>query len=456
LIDDHGKEISGVFGDHEEQTIISLSFDQPELMLPVMSYLEESHFRGKHTSWVFSVIKEYYNKHGIILNRGMCLDIVKGILTVNDPHKEILAIIKKPLDSRESIVTVSHLIEWAKKKAYGVLFSKESLEAYERGQFDEIEGILEKARKIVSFQGDSMYFFDNFDIIFTKNKEEKFTTSFPRLDAYINDGGPTRGDVFCWLAPTGSGKSLLLINCGAASILHGQHVLHITLELSKQKVSERYAGVFTGEWIRRRFEDDVKKRMLRRFEDIKRTYHKQLIIDSYPPYDITADVIHAKLDYLRRIEGIDIKILIVDYLELLLPRDANRGGDNDYGIQKHIANDLCRLAKKEQVLIFTAMQTNRGGGEATHGDKNSHGESKMIELGQTAESFGKTMPVDYIVSINQNKGDIDDGRRDPKNHDAVTEAQCRFYIVKNRNGPRWETIGARINFETMKATEHSG
>ncbi len=48
------------------------------------------------------------------------------------------------------------------------------------------------------------------------------------------------------------------------------------------------------------------------------------------------------------------------------------------------------------------------------------------------------MPMDYVVSINQSSEEY---KSDPP--------RFRFYIAKNRNGPKFQTVTAYVNYETM-------
>ena len=87
---------------------------------------------------------------------------------------------------------------------------------------------------------------------------------------------------------------------------------------------------------------------------------------------------------------------------------------------------------KRQVLIFTATQTNRSGS----------GTDQLIDLNKTAESFGKNMPLDYVISLNQ----TDQERQ-------AELPRLRFFIAKNRNGPKHETVTCTIDYSKMQVRE---
>jgi len=113
---------------------------------------------------------------------------------------------------------------------------------------------------------------------------------------------------------------------------------------------------------------------------------------------------------------------------------------DDYTRQKHVATEVCGFAKKHNVLVYSATQTNRSGAGA---QRFNHDDGiKMIELNQAAESYGKTMPVDYVISLNQSIAD--------RNADMPC---VHMFIAKNREGPRLITVDCTVNYETMKVFE---
>jgi replicative DNA helicase len=409
------EESKKTFGPNEEKAIISLAFDQPDSFIHILGHLETDYFSDYPTKIVFSLIEFHYNKHAVVLSREMCRDIALKSLTVDDRYEEILDVIDRKSNPREIPVIRDALIDFARDKAYSRLFSEEALEAHED--------------------------------LFIEAKEEKLTTGFTRLDAYLNEGGPTKKEVVCWMAPTGVGKSIMLVNSSVECVRRGLNVLFVTLELSDIKTAKRHAGAFTEVPLRKFLskQDMVREKL----NKVKRTYKSELFIYEFPADDITVDTVHTLLDHLRRMEGINIDVVIIDYLELLLSRNPAANKDKDYTRQKRVATEILSLAKKENVLVFTASQTNRSGTDVQEAKS-----AKVIDLNKVAESYGKTMPLDYIITINQSKEEYEAGREDAKNPtSAVRDAQCRFYIAKNRNGPKFKTIAVRVDYETMKARQ---
>ncbi len=143
---------------------------------------------------------------------------------------------------------------------------------------------------------------------------------------------------------------------------------------------------------------------------------------------------------MRRVHSFSPKVLVLDYLELILSR-RDAYNDDEYQRQKHVATELCGLAKTNKMLVYSATQTNRSG--ASQQRPGEDGRPAGVQLNQAAESFGKLMPVDYVISLNQ-----DDNER------TAEIPTIRMLLIKNREGPKSITITCTVNYETMKVQEH--
>jgi replicative DNA helicase len=444
------------FGPNVEKAIISLIFDQPEFMMAIMPYMKIDFFQTVAAKQIFNIVYYFFEKNQQIITRALCRDQLAEALTAEVNTEEVFELVDRESEPREVPIIRDIMSDWAKKKAYGQIFSEETNMAYENNDFAAIEKIIEEAHKISSMNAVAHSFFDETDELFVESVVDHLTTGFPALDKVINEGGPARKETFCWMAPTGVGKSIALVNSGAANIKRGKNVLHITLEMSWQKTAERYLGCFTDIAIK----DRVKHRTTveSRLAAIKATYQAELYIAEFAPDEISTDTIHAMMDNLRRTRNLQFDVVVIDYLELMLSRVPANNKD-EYIRQKRVSTEVSRLAFKENVLCFTASQTNRSGNEG----QDSKGSDKVIDISKVAESYGKTMPLSYIVTINQSKQEYEHGLPKDSEGKAIkvrdgkeirnTNAMCRFYVIKNRNGAKFQIISVRINYETMGMKE---
>lgn len=449
-LDDQQKEKK--FGPSQEKAIISLIFDEPEFFTNVAQYLSPEDFNFVPAQYVYAIVYGYYKDKSVVITRDLCREEVEQQMTADDDFENVFEIINRRSNPREVPIIREKLVEWSKQRAYEKIYSDEAIQAFEAGDFSEITNIVEDARKITDKVSKGFWFFKNLDTLFIENQEQKLTTGFPRLDAIINEGGPTFGDTFCWMAPTGVGKSILMVNNAVSCLRMGLNVVYVTLELSDFKSALRIMGATSEVPIKSR--TTMKDMVKRNLEKFYSTYNSELIIYEFAPDDISIDNIYALLDELRRVHDLNPDVVIIDYLELLLSKEPayNKSG-NDYIRQKHVSTEIRQLARKENVLVFTASQTNRSGTAAATSN-NGGGGGEVIDLNKVAESYGKTMPLDYIVTINQTRDEYKAGFMVEGDEDSPnTKAICRFFVAKNRNGPKFKTIQARINYETMKVRE---
>ena len=194
------------FGPNTEKSILSLAFDSPEFFQTVGSFLLPKHFRLVETQFVFAMLKKMWNETDYLPTRTMARDRALKELTVDDDYIPILEIIDRESDRREIPFVKKELTNFARDRAFGVLFSEEGISAYEAHDYDKLETIFSEARKITDVTANGLTFFDGLDILFDQSNRKTFTSGFPKVDRMIEGGGPAKGEILCWMAPTGVGK----------------------------------------------------------------------------------------------------------------------------------------------------------------------------------------------------------------------------------------------------------
>lgn len=237
-----------------------------------------------------------------------------------------------------------------------------------------------------------------------------------------------------------SHNSIMLCNNAISSLkgegpdgTNGQDVLLVTFELDTIKTAMRCLATSTGIPTSQVVEkQDYIKRVV---GQMKKTYKKRFLIHEMPPDECSVNHIYALMDSLKRTEGWKPDVIILDYMDLMVSRNPAYNKD-DYIRQKHIASEIRGLAKNENVLIFTATQTNRSG---ARDDKDG---SRPVDMTSAAESFGKQFALDYVISLNQSM-----------TQRAMSPPRMGMFVAKNRNGPREVTISCEINYDNMVVKE---
>lgn len=428
------------FGPNEEKAIISLAFDMPEFFSQVGRYMSHKYFKKLENKAAYAIIEDCFTKHGCVPTREVAVDIAaKQLDTSADDYEAVIETINRKSNYREVPIIKQTLVDWTRKQAYGLMYSDDAYQAWERKDYKVLDEFYEQARRITDVSKPTYSFFDQIPSLFEDDSRERMTCGFPLLDAYINEGGPSRGEVFIWMAPVNRGKSIFLVHNGVTSVMAGRNVLHVTLEMSEKQTAQRYMGAFTQEPMKNHIEN--REKIEQKLFKAKDSTKGSLILVQYPPETISIDVLYQLLATLKRTRNWVPDVLVLDYLELMISRSTYDNRE-DYDRQKKVAVQLRELAVNENIIVFTATQTNRDGlgGKGDHKDTSG---SEVIGMNKAAESYGKMMSADYVVSLNQGEEEKPHGR-------------YRLFIAKNRNGPAQNgaiPVRVRVVYDTMSAKQ---
>jgi replicative DNA helicase len=415
--------------------VISFLIDNPDFYFMVSSDLSPQDFENKSCAILFDVMNAVWKKYKSLPTRNILKQIIGKKLKTTHEYgmiEEIYKIINHRLDPRDMPFVRDNIKSYVQSKMYGKLYSEEYMQDHIDGKYDNINKIIEDARKLNYTDTNYVNFYEILESLFVQEKVEHLTSGFVDLDEFLNHGGPLRGELLTFLAPTGKGKSMFMANSSVMLVRRGFNVLHVSMEMKNKENAIRYLGVFTERDIDERFHNsDVFRSIIRK--DKEDPKQGTLYLADYPADAISVDTISALIRNLEISKNWRPDAIVIDYLELMISRVAayNSSG-NDYSKQKQIATELFGLANRENVLIITANQTNREGYKGIN-------EDAKIGLGHQAESFGKSMPMNYIISINQSKAQYE-----------ASPPIAELYIAKNRNGPAGKSITVRIDYRSFK------
>jgi archaellum biogenesis ATPase FlaH len=260
----------------------------------------------------------------------------------------------------------------------------ESADMLEKGEYGPVEDKIKRAVQI-GLQKDmgTDYFADpRARLMKIKEKNGQISTGWKAIDDKLF-GGMNRGELNIFAGGSGAGKSLFLANLGVNWALQGLNVIYLTFELSEELVSMRVDAMVTGIATREIFKqiDDVemKVKMIG-----KKSGSFQV---KYMPSGKTANDIRS---YLKEYEiklGKKADVLLVDYLDLLMPISKKISPADLFIKDKFVSEELRNLAMEKQTIFVTASQLNRGAVEEVEFD-HSHISGGLSKI-QTADNvFG--------------------------------------------------------------------
>lgn len=249
----------------------------------------------------------------------------------------------------------------------------------------------------------------------------------PQLDRCLG-GGVASGELAVILAPPSRGKTSYLCSIGARAAEAGRNVLHITLEISTRRVARRYDAALTG--LKPSELINAPKTVAaarKRVRDNGGSVHiKDWSYSEVSPADIRGLVKGM------RAQGKPVDMVIVDYLELLVPEKV-AGNNWARREQRHVFGALGKQMRASAVgldlPIITAWQVNREGSDLHN-----------VELRHVSESWDIIKHADQILSLNQT-----DAERN--------EYIMRIRILKQRDSTERPTIYLHSDLDRMRIRE---
>jgi archaellum biogenesis ATPase FlaH len=215
-----------------------------------------------------------------------------------------------------------------------------------------------------------------------KDKNGQISTGWPSMDRRLF-GGMNRGELNIFAGGSGAGKSLFLANLGVNWALQGLNVVYLTLELSEALVSMRIDSMLTGISTKEIFRDlddvEMKVKMIGKKSGMLQV--------KYMPSGKTANDLRAYLKEYEIKVGKKVDILLVDYLDLLMPVSKKISPADLFIKDKYVSEELRNLAVEKNCVLVTAAQLNRGAVEEVEFD-HSHISGGLSKI-QTADNvFG--------------------------------------------------------------------
>jgi replicative DNA helicase len=255
--------------------------------------------------------------------------------------------------------------------------------------------------------------------------------------------GPAPGELFVILAGPNRGKTYFMVHIGKFCAIQKLKVLHISLEMSEEKMAQRYVqsffsygkrigeasyvkfnydemGRFTtmslSDIIRPTLEQTNEANTLKIYNELLHKLDRiqgriKLWIKRFPTGALTVSGLEAYLDSMDRFHHFHPDVLLVDYADLMNLESAHLRTETG-----KLYKELRRIAVERNIAIVTASQSNRLGEDA-----------KVITLKHLAEDYSKAATADNIVAYCQTAQELRLGL-------------ARLFIAKARNEEKDQTV----------------
>lgn len=357
-------------------------------------------------------------------------------------YKETLGYIYENKDNvnKDYVLAQLHKFIRQQKLKIGIIQAAELLE---EGELDEAELVLDQSKKdqLAIFDpgtklSDTVRFLRFFD-----NQENYFYTGIKQLDEIGICPAPK--ELFTFVGLSNRGKTWFLIHLAKYALLQRKRVLHISLEMSEEKICQRYSqNLFNISKRNELFKVPIFQRdELGRFSDlnferlrasysfldtkIRREIEKKinklrmtkLIIKDFPTGSLTITQLKAFLENLISTEKFLPDLILLDEPDLMKINPSNKRLEIG-----RIYVDLRGLAGEYNLAMVVVSQINRPGVGA-----------KWIDSKYLAEDFSKFFTSDNLVSYNQTDLEYE-------------KSLARLFVVKGRGDRKGDRILITQNY----------
>ena len=352
-----------------------------------------------------SIVLDYRKEYGTHPTYDLLAMKIKGDIVDLDKatQTQVREFYARVLSSRSEVKEE----QWVKEKALDFCKKQvlkkamlKSVGLLKSSSFDEIQKVIEDALKLGTDNNFGHDYLKDFESRFLIKSRNPVSTGWSRVDG-ICQGGLGKSELGVVIAPTGAGKSMVLVSLGAQAVQDGKTVVHYTLELADSVVGSRYDSKITG--IELRDLHANKERIREQVQDVE----GRLIIKEYPTKSASTRTITNHIEKLKK-RGIHPDMIILDYADLLRPVKGTSEKRHDL---ENIYEELRAIAQINECPVWTASQTNRSGLNA-----------EVITMEAISEAFNKCFVADFIFSLSRTAEDKQSNGG-------------RIFIAKNRNGP---------------------
>ena len=256
-----------------------------------------------------------------------------------------------------------------------------SADMLEKGEYTPVEKLIKDAIQISLNKDMGTNYWEDPRGRLMKMKENngQISTGWPSIDKKLY-GGFKRGELNIFAAGSGGGKSLFLANLGVNFSLAGLNVIYFTFELSEELVGMRVDSMITNVAAKEIFRniDDVEMK-------VKLTGKKAGGMQiKYLPSGKNCNDLRSYLKEYQVKTGKKPDILLVDYLDLMMPLSVKVSPSDLFVKDKYVSEELRNLAMESGAVVVTAAQLNRAAVEEVEFD-HSHISGGLSKI-QTADN----------------------------------------------------------------------
>ena len=417
---DKKETFGNIGGRHFQESLCQIMLEDRPFCDQIMEVLEIDFFESVDIRAFVRILTEYKEQYSPTPHPSY--EMMASLITSNiksldkstaEKLKKLFFSFKdRQVENKEHVINTS--IDFCRKQALKKAMMK-SVKLIQNSSFDEIEKEIKSALTLGTDNNFGHDYRKDAEARFVVKSRNPITTGWDELDEITRGGFGVR-ELSVVIAPTGAGKSMVLVHQGATALQLGKTVVHYTLELADTVVGGRYDSCITGVGLKDLIHS--KDIVMEKIKDVP----GRLIIKEYPTKSASTKTLENHIEKLMK-RGIKPDVVVVDYADLLRPRRVSSEKRHEL---ENIYEELRAIAQKYECSVLTASQTNRGGLNA-----------EVITMESISEAFNKCFVADFIYSLSRTPADKQSNKG-------------RIFIAKNRNGPDGLVYNAFVDWSNVK------
>lgn len=384
-------------------------------------------------------MKRYYGEHGV----SPTFNVMCQIVSSDKQCKRLMGDIESSAEHADDKDIIMLLEKYLKNTRF-IRAYKESGSLYSAGDMDGARSKMESYIKWeTEFSLAPSEFVNVLEDIKKRHDENRKArednASLPPITHFhigqldeMNSGRDLRGQLTCWLASTGVGKSHAARWIGKSACMYdGLNVLHIQLEGSEKEVVDAYSASVIGCAAHEYGIGVVGDRRCEAAEKSVSSIKGALKVCAFSKFSssITTSDVKNLIDEFRTENKASPDVVVIDSMDLLTDSSGRKWSESGERYKRiKVANDLKDIATEENVWMVVTYQATIENREWLDDENN------VLTEYNCAEAKGLSRPMTHIITLNQSRKEAKD-------------QMMRLYVAKSRFFKRGEPFRIATDYD---------
>jgi len=379
--------------------LFTIAFKKEEFFEILAQHLKYSYLTLEHEKKFWKKANQIYR----LKNKVPSLGLIQVELRKDEKVKDFIVEIKDN-EVSDPMSVIDAFQDFIKESMFVEIYES-SGELYNRGDEKEAFKVFAKgAEEIHNFSIKDKIFKKVFAGFNERNSERilgddvrhKVPFVIDRLDEFSN-GGPETGEVVLMMAESGIGKSQWLIHWAVQTARRGDKVALFQIEGTERQVMDRLDSAWTGALYHDIKGGKMEQSRYKKVGQIIKKVRGEIYVEAFEKFGgVTTIEIRNSVIELKKLYGDDLRLVLIDYLELLEIGDGiSYGPQNERFRQQKIGRFMKELAMEQNVVVGTVTQASNLPSELKK-DPNFVMTREFL-----SEDKGKIRPFDFFFTMNQ-------------------------------------------------------